>query len=79
MQKSVLTNADVSPRNIIVRRKGQPHFLCMLDWEMSGWLPAYWERVKWHFGDFPPREMGGWVEMMDDVSGMSGPNTNNRD
>jgi hypothetical protein len=71
MRRIVLTNGDISPRNIVVRQKGQPSSICMFDWETSGWWPAYWERVKWHFCDFPPGEMEGFVQMLDEVSGMS--------
>lgn len=72
-RKALLTNADVSPRNIVVCQKGEPSSICMIDWECGGWWPVYWERVKWHFCDFPPGEMEGWVEMMDEVSDMSYP------
>lgn len=68
LRKIVLTNGDIAPRNIVVRQKGQPSSMCIVDWEFAGWRPAYWERVKWHFADFPPGELEGWVEMMDEVS-----------
>jgi aminoglycoside phosphotransferase (APT) family kinase protein len=64
---SVLCHADVCPRNIIIREvDGTP---CIIDWEFGGWWPPWWEYIKWHFADFP--ELPGWVEMMDDVSGMT--------
>nr|OQO21890.1 hypothetical protein B0A51_10982 [Rachicladosporium sp. CCFEE 5018] len=57
----VLTHADLAPRNIILRSNdGEP---VIIDWEFAGWWPEYWERIKWHFADFP--ETTGWVEMMD--------------
>ena len=71
----VLTNGDISPRNIIVCQDGRANSVCIFDWEMSGWWPAYWEKVKWHFGDFPTKDMDGWmegwVELMDEESGMA--------
>jgi hypothetical protein len=56
----VLTHADLSPRNVIVRPNRS---ICIIDWEFAGWWPAYWEYVKWHFADFPTLE--GWVDLMD--------------
>ncbi|OAQ57849.2 protein kinase-like protein [Pochonia chlamydosporia 170] len=44
-------HADLAPRNIIVKNDNQ---LCFIDWELAGWWPLYWERMKWHFSDFPP-------------------------
>ncbi|KAK6442960.1 hypothetical protein LTR95_000838 [Oleoguttula sp. CCFEE 5521] len=63
----VLTHADLAPRNIILRSSdGEP---VIIDWEFAGWRPEYWERIKWHFADFP--ETLGWVEMMDEVDDKS--------
>jgi thiamine kinase-like enzyme len=39
----VLTHADLSPRNIIV--KGDK-VVGILDWEMAGFYPEYWKYVK---------------------------------
>ncbi|RAO69398.1 uncharacterized protein BHQ10_005410 [Talaromyces amestolkiae] len=39
----VLTHSDISPRNIIVR-DGQ--VVAIIDWEMAGFYPSYWEYVK---------------------------------
>ena len=72
MRRIVLTNGDVALRNVVVRNRGQPNSICMIDWESGGWWPAYWEAVKWHFSDFAPGAMEGWLEMMDEVSEMSG-------
>ncbi|OQO12007.1 hypothetical protein B0A48_02646 [Cryoendolithus antarcticus] len=63
----VLTHAHLAPRNIILRSSdGEP---VIIDWEFAGWWPEYWERIKWHFADFP--ETPGWVEMMDEVDDKS--------
>ncbi|KAK4553848.1 hypothetical protein LTR86_009023 [Recurvomyces mirabilis] len=60
--RSVLSHADIAPRNLI--RRDEDGELVLIDWEFSGWWPEYWERVKWHFTDFPETE--GWVGMMDE-------------
>lgn len=70
MRRIVFTNGDVTPRNIVIRQRAEPSSVCMFDWEFGGWWPAYWERVKWHFCDFPPKEMDGWVEMLDEEFGI---------
>ncbi|KAF4587892.1 protein kinase-like protein [Ophiocordyceps camponoti-floridani] len=57
-------HADLTPRNIIVKADGA---VCFIDWEFAGWWPLYWERVKWHFTDFPPTPE--WVNLMDEISG----------
>jgi aminoglycoside phosphotransferase (APT) family kinase protein len=40
---SVFTHGDIKPKNIIVDGEGK--ILGLLDWEMSGFLPDYWESV----------------------------------
>lgn len=49
----VFTHADLHPRNIMVSISGGPDpkggtvkVTGILDWEMSGWYPGYWEYVK---------------------------------
>ena len=48
----VLTHGDVSKRNIVVAEKKKSDSLsegdrsfdvALVDWEMAGWLPEYWE------------------------------------
>ncbi|PGH05801.1 hypothetical protein GX51_02774 [Blastomyces parvus] len=39
----VFTHGDISPRNIIVRGD---QVVAILDWEMSGFYPEYWEYIK---------------------------------
>lgn len=39
----VFSHADLSPRNIIVK---DGHIAALVDWELSGWYPEYWEYVK---------------------------------
>lgn len=38
----VFTNGDIAARNVMVR---DGHIVAILDWEMSGWYPDYWEYV----------------------------------
>ena len=39
----VLTHGDMSPRNIIVQGT---KVVALLDWEMAGYYPEYWEYTK---------------------------------
>ncbi|KAK2877199.1 hypothetical protein FQN49_001349 [Arthroderma sp. PD_2] len=39
--ESVFTHADIAPRNIMVNEKHE--ITGILDWELSGWYPDYWE------------------------------------
>ncbi|KAF3918725.1 hypothetical protein AA313_de0209287 [Arthrobotrys entomopaga] len=41
--KIVFTHGDFLPRNILVR---DGKVVAILDWEMSGWYPEYWEYTK---------------------------------
>ncbi|KAH8692208.1 hypothetical protein BGW36DRAFT_464748 [Talaromyces proteolyticus] len=40
------THGDLHPSNIIVTPDRPYHILAVVDWEQSGWLPAYWEARK---------------------------------
>lgn len=43
------THGDLHRSNVLVT-PSQPHrILAVIDWEQSGWLPAYWEarKAKW--------------------------------
>ncbi|KAA8896212.1 kinase-like domain-containing protein [Sphaerosporella brunnea] len=50
----VFTHADLHPRNIIVQRciggdgagKAELRLAGIVDWELAGWYPEYWEYVK---------------------------------
>ena len=45
----VMTHSDLHPRNIMVSqdsKEGTIKIEALLDWELSGWYPAYWEYVK---------------------------------
>ena len=39
----LLTHSDIAPRNILVR---DGKIVAILDWELSGFYPEYWEYVK---------------------------------
>ncbi|EGX48746.1 hypothetical protein AOL_s00079g385 [Orbilia oligospora ATCC 24927] len=41
--KIVLTHGDFLPRNILVK---DGKVVAILDWEMAGWYPEYWEYTK---------------------------------
>ena len=38
-----MTHADLTLRNMIIDKKGR---LALIDWEMAGWRPEYWEYTK---------------------------------
>lgn len=42
----VLTHGDLVPRNILVRDR---NVVGIVDWEMGGFFPEYWEYAKAHF------------------------------
>jgi aminoglycoside phosphotransferase (APT) family kinase protein len=44
----VFTHGDINDRNILIDRDG--NIAGLIDWEMSGWMPEYWEHLKCDFG-----------------------------
>jgi tRNA A-37 threonylcarbamoyl transferase component Bud32 len=54
--KIVLTHGDIAPRNIIVR---DGKIVAILDWELSGFYPEYWEYVK---ALYLPSWETGWIK-----------------
>ncbi|PTD03060.1 hypothetical protein FCULG_00009022 [Fusarium culmorum] len=40
------THADLNPVNIMVSEDSPCRVMAILDWEQSGWYPAYWEFCK---------------------------------
>ncbi|KAI0797120.1 kinase-like domain-containing protein [Abortiporus biennis] len=44
----VLSHGDLHPRNILVvdSPEGTVHISAIIDWEMGGWYPEYWEMYK---------------------------------
>jgi aminoglycoside phosphotransferase len=43
------THGDLSPGNILIENG---HVSGIVDWEQSGWYPAYWEYIKTMYADF---------------------------
>ncbi|KAH7026643.1 phosphotransferase enzyme family protein [Microdochium trichocladiopsis] len=44
----VFTHADLVAVNIILSHGANPKVAAVIDWEQSGWYPAYWEYCKAH-------------------------------
>jgi len=42
----VFTHNDLHPSNILLSRGPNPNILAVIDWQQSGWYPAYWEYCK---------------------------------
>lgn len=61
---TVLTHGDFAPRNIHVREDGI--VTCIVDWEMSGWFPEYWEYTKAHL---TPHANDDWVRCIGIMTG----------
>lgn len=40
----LFTHGDLGVRNVLVNRRGE--VVAIIDWEMSGWMPEYWEYIK---------------------------------
>jgi aminoglycoside phosphotransferase (APT) family kinase protein len=56
----VFTHGDLAPRNIIVK---DGKIAALLDWEVSGWYPEYWEYVKFfRAGTSDVRDMWRYAE-----------------
>ncbi|EPE05261.1 phosphotransferase family protein [Ophiostoma piceae UAMH 11346] len=68
----VMTHADLHPRNIMVEwadasETGQTKrckVTSILDWEMAGWYPSYWEFVKAICNAAPRGPLGDWPEYL---------------
>ncbi|RMZ88864.1 hypothetical protein DV736_g3907, partial [Chaetothyriales sp. CBS 134916] len=52
----VMSHGDISPRNILVRGT---KVVAILDWEMSGFYPEYWDYVK---SLYKPAWESGWIK-----------------
>ncbi|KAF2171802.1 hypothetical protein M409DRAFT_18035 [Zasmidium cellare ATCC 36951] len=59
----VLTHSDFAPRNIIVQ---DDKVVAILDWELTGYYPAYWEYVKAYYR---PNWSSDWIKdrVLDDI------------
>ncbi|KAI0554545.1 kinase-like domain-containing protein [Xylaria curta] len=56
---SVFTHNDLAPRNVLIDEAGK--ITGLVDWELAGWYPDYWEYAKtqlqWKTNDFM-----GWMD-----------------
>lgn len=52
------THGDLHRSNIIVTLSRPYHVLAIVNWEQSGWFPAYWESLKALFTAYREEE---WV------------------
>jgi aminoglycoside phosphotransferase len=59
----VLTHGDLQPRNIFVQGD---RVTGIIDWELGGWYPEYWEYVK---GAVPVKGCEGWWQHLDCITG----------
>ena len=50
----LFTHGDLGVRNILVDRHGG--LVALIDWEMSGWMPEYWEYIKTVHGRWEDEE-----------------------
>jgi serine/threonine protein kinase len=57
------THSDIAPRNVLVNNG---RIAAIVDWEMAGWYPEYWEYTRWAASNFwsPSR----WQELREEVS-----------
>lgn len=53
----VFTHGDLHRSNIILLSTA-PRVVALVDWEQSGWLPAYWEDCKAHW---TAEYLGDWA------------------
>ena len=58
--RTVFAHADLNPRNVILDRNKVP---VIIDWELSGWWPEYWEYTKCFFSYFT--DLPGWLFLVD--------------
>lgn len=59
----VLTHGDLQPRNILVQGD---RVTGIIDWELGGWYPEYWEYVK---GAVPVKGCEGWWQHLGCITG----------
>lgn len=58
--RSKFSHADICPRNFILQDNGN---LVLIDWELAGWWPEFWEYTKAHFAVF--KEHPGWLDLIE--------------
>jgi hypothetical protein len=56
--KILFTHGDLHLQNVLVDLRGpkpeDAHVVALIDWEMSGWMPEYWEPIKMLHGQRDP-------------------------
>ncbi|KAK0610307.1 hypothetical protein DIS24_g12064 [Lasiodiplodia hormozganensis] len=68
--KTTFTHGDLQPKNIMVRRTGTRDDdtgifeIKILDWEVSGWYPEYWEFCKSTVAGFAKPD---WLELVQQI------------
>ncbi|KAF7292740.1 Kinase-like protein [Mycena indigotica] len=55
--RTVFTHCDLAPRNIIIKDK---KIAAIVDWEMAGWYPEYWEYTQAEASNSYCRPWGFW-------------------
>jgi aminoglycoside phosphotransferase (APT) family kinase protein len=55
-------HADLSPSNVLIH---EGRLAGIVDWEMAGWYPSYWEYTKAHYITF--RRFKEWSELFDRI------------
>ncbi|KAF2818060.1 phosphotransferase enzyme family protein [Ophiobolus disseminans] len=58
----VFTHGDVRPANIIVTATSPTKIVAILDWEMAGWYPDYWEYCKARYTAAHDGEWRGFID-----------------
>lgn len=58
----VFTHGDLGVRNILVDVGGD--VVAILDWEMSGWMPEYWEFIKAVHGEWEDEDWLSYARIM---------------
>ncbi|KAH7092035.1 phosphotransferase enzyme family protein [Paraphoma chrysanthemicola] len=58
----VFTHGDLRPANIIVTATSPVRVVAIVDWEMAGWYPDYWEYCKARFTTSYTEEWCGWID-----------------
>lgn len=71
--KIVLTHGDLHPRNIMVKKDDTGNFSIsgVVDWEMGGWYPEYWEELKALNTRGTDDDSDWWDSIPDSITGYS--------
>jgi serine/threonine protein kinase len=56
------THSDIAPRNLLVNNG---KIAAIVDWEMAGWYPEYWEYTRWAVSNY--RSPQRWQELREEV------------